>query len=941
MPLTIQCPNLACNAAFNVADAVAGRKVKCKKCGTLFKALPTIDGEHGDTKPNKAVSSHQPFAALPAEFGRYRVLKKLGQGGMGAVYLAEDTTLGRKVALKLPAFDAGEAPKRIERFVREARSSAVLQHPNICTVFDAGEIGRRPFISMAFIDGKPLEDLIDPDAPLPQARVVELVRKIALGLAHAHAKGIVHRDLKPANVMLTADGEPVVMDFGLAKRVADIDPDEARLTRDGAVMGTPSYMAPEQVNGETDRIGPATDVYALGVILFELLTGRTPFSGPIGVVMAQILTVPAPAVRAFRPDADPRLEDLCRQAMAKDPADRPASMAAFAARLDERLPSQDTGPAAAAPTQLAMIAPPPAASLFDHLHEDAGAAAGGGHPEPPTRGRRSRAGKSWGPLAAGAAVLGALVIGAVVVLTVRGKHGEVVIELSDPTAKADVKVDGDRIELTGLDKPLTLTVGEHGLTVTGGDFEAVTQQFTVKKGDRQVVKVTLKPKAAVAQGPKPKETIPPPKSPPTPAAETPKSPPAPEPETPKEPAPSAEPAAPVPEGFVPLFTGKDLAGWEYIGNTWEVAGGAVTGKLAPGRDKHTYLCSRQSYKDFEIRFQVRLKNGVGNSGLQVRSKVVDPAEFIVAGPQVEIEAVKYAGVYGEKTTGKFMKEVPAADVPRFFKAAAFNDYVVRCVGKHITVTVNGTTIVDDTFPEIDTAGIIAFQLHGTAKVEELTIKDAVIKDLSAKAAAPKAPAKPAAENKFVPLFNGKDLTGWKAVGTPKWSWAAGRLTGTPPPAGGAGYLMTEAEYDNFELELQYKLGAGTGSGLFLRGNADGDINGGSQMEVQILDDAFPQYAALPVTSKTGSLYSVFPRTADPPFKKNDWNAMRVRLDKRQIQVWVNGVQTINASLDDPAARDNYVKKPGLLRPAGRIGLQVNQKTGVEFRDVKIKPLAGG
>jgi len=112
------------------------------------------------------------------------------------------------------------------------------------------------------------------------------------------------------------------------------------------------------------------------------------------------------------------------------------------------------------------------------------------------------------------------------------------------------------------------------------------------------------------------------------------------------------------------------------------------------------------------------------------------------------------------------------------------------------------------------------------------------------------------------------------------------------------------------------------------------------MEVQILDDSFPQYAALTGTSKSGALYGVFPRTADPPYKKNDWNALRVRLDKRDIQVWVNGVQTIKASLDDSAARDKYAAKPGLLRTAGRIGLQINQKTGAEFRDVKIKPLAG-
>jgi serine/threonine-protein kinase len=316
----------------SVAQTISGRGVKCKRCGTPFVARPTLEGGKTDTRP--ASTSGEPFPSLPAEFGRYRVLRLLGRGGMGSVYLAEDSQLGRKVALKLPAFDPGETGQRAERFVREARSAAVLQHPNICTVYDAGEIGGRPFISMAFVEGRPLEDSIDADSPMPQQRAAEVIRKVAIALAHAHGKGIVHRDLKPANVMLTADSEPVVMDFGLAKRVAEADASEAKLTRDGAIMGTPSYMAPEQVKGEIDRIGPATDVYALGVMLFELLTGRTPYSGTLGVVMGQILTAPVPPVSEFRPDVDPRLDAVCRRAMAKDAGERFPTMAAFAEALD-------------------------------------------------------------------------------------------------------------------------------------------------------------------------------------------------------------------------------------------------------------------------------------------------------------------------------------------------------------------------------------------------------------------------------------------------------------------------------------------------------------------------------------------------------------------------------------------------------------------------------
>ncbi len=409
MPIAIQCPNASCRSQSVVADAVAGRGVKCKKCGTPFKAVATLDGLPSETKP-RSTSSGLPFAMLPAEFGRYRVLSLLGQGGMGAVYLAEDTQLGRKVALKLPSFDVSET-KRLERFVREAKASAGLQHPNICAVHDAGVIAGRPFISMAYINGKTLDDAIDPDRPMNAKRAVEIVRKIALALQDAHENGIVHRDLKPANVMMSAKGEPVVMDFGLAKNLGEFDERESKLTQPGAVMGTPSYMSPEQVRGDIEQIGPATDIYALGVMLFELLTGRTPYGGSMGLVLARILTAPVPPLREFRPDADVRLEAICQQAMAKDIAERPASMAMLAAQLGEYLKHADAVPVIA--TLLREVP-------FDDLVE-----------EPVTkkvRAKRTRKAKParW-PMIVGSVVLGLLLVVVGIQLTVRTKQGTVAV----------------------------------------------------------------------------------------------------------------------------------------------------------------------------------------------------------------------------------------------------------------------------------------------------------------------------------------------------------------------------------------------------------------------------------------------------------------------------------------------------------------------------------
>src|SRR5436309_5797542 len=164
---------------------------------------------------------------LPAQFGRYRILQRLGHGGMGAVYLAEDTQLDRRVALKVPHFTAEDSPQVRTRFFREARAAATLDHPNLCPVHDVGEIGGTPYLTMAYIEGQPLSASVRGGQPLPPREAAAIVRKLALALHEAHQKGVIHRDLKPGNVMMNQRGEPVVMDFGLARR---FNKEEARLT---------------------------------------------------------------------------------------------------------------------------------------------------------------------------------------------------------------------------------------------------------------------------------------------------------------------------------------------------------------------------------------------------------------------------------------------------------------------------------------------------------------------------------------------------------------------------------------------------------------------------------------------------------------------------------------------------------------------------------------
>jgi serine/threonine protein kinase len=288
--------------------------------------------------------------------GRYQVEDVLGGGGMALVYRARDEELDRPVAIKLLADNLAADEAFRKRFLREARLAAQLAHPNVVQVYDSGEADGRPYIVMEYVEGETLAELLSRRGRVPPAEAVELALQVCSGLEHAHRAGLIHRDIKPQNLLIRGDGTVKIVDFGIARSARG-----TRLTETGSVLGTAAYLAPEQAAGE--EVTPAADVYAVGVVLYELLAGRTPHTAES---LTQFLVSghdqSIPELRELAPEVPEALEDVVMRCLARIPEYRPPSAGALAASLSAtsgELPTaavsrdEDT---AEAPTRLAAPA---------------------------------------------------------------------------------------------------------------------------------------------------------------------------------------------------------------------------------------------------------------------------------------------------------------------------------------------------------------------------------------------------------------------------------------------------------------------------------------------------------------------------------------------------------------------------------------------------------
>ena len=497
----------------------------------------TQTGATGDTGQTVLLNPAVPAASVsttevltPSQlgtlFGRYRIERILGSGGMGIVYLAEDLRLGRRVALKIPKFDVDGKLHLVERFRREARTMGLVQHRHLCPIFDVAEQDGQHYLTMAFIDGETLGQALKRGATFTTRQIADLVRKLAMALEAAHRAGVVHRDLKPANVMIDLSGEPIVMDFGLAWMVHETD---ARVTQSGAIIGTPAYMSPEQAVGEPDQIGAATDIYSLGAMLYELLAGRPVHTGSVTNVLYKVRNETPTRPSVIRSDVDPQLEAVCWKAIARRPEDRFATAGEFAEALAG---CRDSGPLA------------PAIDLSITSDSTAGerARVRGPHTTPrpltpalsptatsppkatPLVGEREQNSEQprrrWRTALAGFAAL--VLLAAVLVITTR--NGTVEVTSPDGKLPEDIQVvvtrGGEEIELLQADNQWSakLVNGEYQVQLRGGEdrFEITTSQLTINRLGRAVVKLEIRPPVAV---PQPSPVVVVPATPPQPPTE--------------------------------------------------------------------------------------------------------------------------------------------------------------------------------------------------------------------------------------------------------------------------------------------------------------------------------------------------------------------------------------------------------------------------------------
>jgi hypothetical protein len=824
-----------------------------------------------------------------ANHSRYRILAELGRGGMGVVYKAEQTLMDRIVAVKVISKALLDHPDALDRFRREVKAAARLSHPNIVIAHDAEQVGDLHTLVMEYVEGQSLDRVLQKKGPLPVAHACHFVRQAALGLQHAFEHGMVHRDIKPQNLMVTAKGQVKILDFGLAKVVSENAP-QAALTATSAYMGTPDYSSPEQAT-DARSADIRADIYSLGCTLYCLLAGRPPFRAETAVltILAHLDKPPQP-LPELRPEVPAELWAVVAKMLAKDPAQRYQKPAEVAQALlpfckAGTKPAPDTTPAATRAEQRTV--PPPAKggkpgveSPFEELTEKpvrpARPTAPAGKQPAPAKGPR------W--LLVGGAAAGVLVLalGAVVA----------------------------------------------GVLLSRGRTPALADS------QRQTLPARLEPPAAA------------PATTQEPAAVTP---------APDQPAvvavpPAAVPTAPGPsgDGFVPLFNGRNLDGWSVDGldpRSWTVEDGAIVARGTDQRARN-YLLSNLDYGDFILRLEYNLEPGA-DGAVTVRARrgenlplgngrIFDHPLFkLVAAPS----GVETGMTFWVVDRTRVKPDRPADQTP----TGTWNRLEIEVRGHTLRASVNDKPVletslgsdarfIDGTIPALNRRkGRVGFQKHtGTERFRNIEIKE--LAPGRPDGPSPRRPPAavttlPPAEG-FVPLFNGKDLSGWKVLGGGAGEWRV--EDGAIVSAGPHSYLFSEqGNFRNVHLRAEAMINDGGNSGLFFRAPYMPGLPKGYEAQI---DSTHRD----PV--KTGSLHPHFHPQLPPEesakvsvydmlVRPNQWFALEVIAFGDHIVIKVNGRTTVD-----------YVD-PYSSYAVGHVALQqLEPATVVKVRKLEVKEL---
>ncbi len=650
-------------------DFVQGliKKLKESLPAVSIADRPTIDGSFASSMSDPPMSAGDDAelseilapAEQPDELGRlgqYRVLKVLGAGGMGMVLQAEDPGLERMVALKVMKPELARKKEAHDRFLREARATAKLKNDHVITIHQVGEDRGVPFIAMEFLDGKPLDEFLKGGKRLNPRQIIRLGREMAEGLAAAHEQDLIHRDIKPGNIWLEAPkGRVKILDFGLARSISD----DVSLTQTGAILGTPAYMAPEQARAE--KVDHRCDLFSLGAVLYRLATGELPFKGATTIAILTALAVDNPTpVREINSAIPEKLADLVMRLLEKEPDNRPQSAKAVVKEIQqiEREPIEAAGTKELPPSSTKQVKAAKTKGPIDPV------SVGKTRPEP----AKSRA---WIAIAAIAAVavIGVGVWLALTVFSFKTDKGTFLVELKgdDVEALATGKTLIIRDKKSKREYKLTIAEAEKGKKLPPGDYVlrltdgtglvVETKEFTLKRGEKVNVRVTVKP---------PKVAVP-------------------------EPTPKSQ--------WTQLFNGKDLTGWTVKrGGRWRVVNGALTGE---GRQSYL-VTERDDFDDFHLRAEVKL-NDDANSGLYFR--VGEPLSI-----SNDYEVQLTTNGQWQYQTGSLYGDAKADKRPDIKPDKWFKVEIIAA-GKHIRILIDGEETLDyrESRPNRNAKGRIALQ----------------------------------------------------------------------------------------------------------------------------------------------------------------------------------------------------------------------------------------